>query len=413
MFSKTRKKIIVAIMTFLIVFLAVTLATIYGTSYYSLKKENKEMLDRYITLYSLDAPPFDGPPGLPPDIEEIDQLPPEVTVFRLSSFYSVAVSEEGEILSIDIDENGIYSENEIVTIAFDLLKKNRASGVTKKLMYQIEERDGYTLIAFIDTTVTESNMDRILVNTLIAGVIAVAVLFFAAVFLARIIVRPLEENDRKQKQFVSDAEHELKTPVSIVSTNVELLSRQIGENEWLSNIRYENERMSNLIKDLLDLSRAENSSFTPEIVDLSRLTEREVLPFEGIAYEHGLIITTRIMENITVKGNQNQLGQLISILTDNAVSHGSGGKEIQVELERDHRQAVLKVINEGEEIPENIREHLFDRFFRLDEARVETGGHYGLGLSIAKAIVTAHKGNIDVECPEGYIVFKVFLPLEK
>ena len=299
-----------------------------------------------------------------------------------------------------------------MSIAKELLSAGKSSGRTENLSFVIRERAGYTLVAFMDTTVTESSLSMLLHNVLIVGGAAIAVLFFISLFLSKQIIRPLEENDRQQKQFISDASHELKTPVSVISANAELLSRQLGENEWLANIRYENDRMGELIRQLLDLSRAEHKDTSMEDLDFSRIVTGEALAFESLAFDRGRILNTDIEEGIALTGNQTQLTQIVSVLLDNAVKHAAGG-EISLSLKRQGHSAVLSVENEGDEIPAEKRELLFDRFYRLDETRAGEGQHYGLGLSIAKAVAENHGGSIEVACPDGKVRFTVTLPIKK
>ncbi|MBQ6233498.1 MAG: HAMP domain-containing histidine kinase, partial [Clostridia bacterium] len=257
--------------------------------------------------------------------------------------------------------------------------------------------------------VTESSMKTLLHNVLIIGGVSIVILFFISLVLSRRIIRPLEENDKQQKQFISDASHELKTPVAVISTNAELLSRELGENEWLANIQYENERMGDLVKQLLDLSRAENTEAPMEAVDLTRIVTGEALAFESVAFDQGKTIRSDIDEGIHLTGNQAQLTQLTSILLDNAVRHGAGS-EIELSLKRQGHFAVLSIVNDGDEIPAEKLEHLFDRFYRVDEARNSEGHHYGLGLSIAKAVAEKHGGNISVSCKDGKVRFTVSIP---
>ena len=159
------------------------------------------------------------------------------------------------------------------------------------------------------------------------------------------IIRPLEENHIKQKQFISDAGHELKTPISVVSANAELLAREIGENQWLANIQYENERMGALVTQLLDLARMENVTPQMETVDFSHLVSGETLPFESVIYENGMVFNCEIQDKILVYGNSMQLKQITAILLDNAVKHSTAGGEILLTLKKEHGRAVLSVIN--------------------------------------------------------------------
>ena len=220
----------------------------------------------------------------------------------------------------------------------------------------------------------------------------------------------MEENYKRQKQFVSDAGHELKTPVAVVNANVELLSREIGENQWLSNIQYENERMSGLISQLLELARTENVKVPMETLDFSHLVLGEALPFETVAYENGLQLETDIAEGILLCGNDLQLKQLASILIDNAIRHSANGKAVVLRLRKEKNHAVFSVVNDGEQIPPEQQKHLFDRFYRGDESRTDDR-HYGLGLAIAKAIAGSHHGTIQVLCARGKVEFLVRLPL--
>ncbi len=418
MFSRSRKKIILSIMLSLILLFGVTLSVIMLASYHEIRQQSSEMLERYVELYSPDqeSEPEKAPdmkPGnqaLPGSAPQKGELPPDLGPgYQLSTFYSVAFSEDGTVLSVNDGANGLYSEEELVSTARDLMAKNRTAGQLDDLSYRISSKSGYTLVAFIDDTVTESSMRTLMHNVLIVGGIAIVVLFFISLQLSKRIIRPLEENDRQQKQFISDASHELKTPVAVISTNAELLSREIGENEWLSNIQYENERMGDLVTQLLDLSRAENAETPMEAVDLSRVVTGEVLAFESVAFDQGKTIQSDIDEEISVTGNPAQLTQLVSILLDNAVRHGTGS-EIELSCKRQGHSAVLCTVNDSDEIPAEKQAHLFDRFYRVDEARSSKDHHYGLGLSIAKAVVEKHGGNMSVSCKDGKVRFTATIP---
>ncbi len=404
-------------MASLILLFAVTLSVIMLASYHEIRRQSSEMLERYVELYSPDQQPDSGKApdakpgnqGFPSPGPKQGDPPPDLGPgFQLSTFYSVAFSEDGAVLSVNDGAKGLYSEDELISIARELLTKGKTAGRIDNLSYRISSRPGYTLVAFIDDTVTESSMKTLLHNVLIIGGASIVILFFISLVLSRRIIRPLEENDKQQKQFISDASHELKTPVAVISTNAELLSRELGENEWLANIQYENERMGDLVKQLLDLSRAENTETPMEAVDLTRIVTGEVLAFESVAFEPGKTTTSAIDDDIHVTGDQTQLTQLTSILLDNAVRHGTGS-EIELSLKRQGHTAVLSAANDGGEIPPEKLEHLFDRFYRVDEARSD-GHHYGLGLSIAKAVAEKHGGSISVSCKDGKVRFTVSIP---
>lgn len=421
MFKRSRKKIILAIMGSLVLLFAVTLSVILLASYREIRQENMAMLKRHVELYYLESDTGGPvvPPGAPPDMPDAPGLEPpgrppldQKPDYQLSTFYSVAFGENDTVIAVDNGEKEVYSEEELIGIAKEILAGNTVSGRFGALTYIVDRRPDYTLVALMDNTVSESGLSTLLHNVLIVGSAAILVMFFISLVLSGRIIRPLEENDQKQKRFISDASHELKTPVAVISTNAELLSREIGENEWLSNIVYENDRMGGLVRQLLDLSKAENAEIPMEQVDFSRVVTGETLALETLAFDCGRVFRTDIEDGIIFTGSKTQLTQLVSILLDNAIRH-SAGNEIGITLKRQGHHAVLCVVNDGDEIPQDKLEHLFDRFYRVDEARNSEGQHYGLGLSIAKAVVEKHDGSISVSCQNGKIRFIVSIPIKK
>lgn len=414
MFKKSRRKIVAAIMSILVLLWVGTLGVIYASSYFEMSNQNQEMLQAHAEMYVLpqsfegmippNRPRPDGNNGFNPGFD------PQSPMFQLSTFYTVAVSYDGDILEIKNEPPTVHSDDNLQKLAQSIIKENRQYGTDDNLAFYKEDKGGYTLVTFMDNTVVNENALTLFRYTLIFGGVALVLFFFLSVFLARKIVNPLEESYQKQKQFISDAGHELKTPVSVVSANAELLSREIGNNQWLQNIQYENERMGMLVGQLLDLARTENVTPQMEHIDFSRLVAGEALPFESVAFEKGLVLNSNITNGIGVEGNSTQLKQIVSILLDNAIRHSKEQGEVYLSLTKEHGYAKLSVINKGDEIPVEQREQLFERFYRVDTARNGEDKHYGLGLAIAKAIATSHKGYIEVQCFNGFVEFKVQIP---
>ncbi len=424
MFNKTRRKIVLTVVLSLVTLMTVTLATIYVSNRLSIRRENEETLATFVRRYTPDGPPAlpeeggekagnpDDRRGHPDERDGWDgRREMEESRFQLSTFYAVSFDQAGNVVKADNGNEALIGDEELVKKASAILESGKKSGVSGALTFLVEEKGDYTLVAMIDGTISENNQQTLLWQMLLIGSAALAVLVVISVFLARRIVRPLEENDARQKRFVSDAGHELKTPIAVISANSELLKRQIGENEWLANIDYENERMSDLVKQLLALSRAESGTLPAAPLDLSKLVDGEVLPFETLAFEKGVEIKAAVQEGIRVDGDANQLRQLVSILLDNALSHGTG-RVISLSLSRERHNALLTVTNLSDVPPEKAQ-RLFERFYRADEARGEDGSHYGLGLSIAQAITKAHGGAIRVSVKEGFVTFTVSLPAKK
>lgn len=408
MFKRSRKKIVAAIMAILVVLWVATLGVIYASSYLDMSRHNRQMLKAHSDMYVL---AHSAPDTHLPSSEKPKDRPKfaDEPMFRLSNFYTVAVDEAGTVLETINEPPTVHTNAGLEELALDIAADGGDYGTSGSLAYYRADKGGYTLVTFMDNTVINENAETLLRYTLIFGAAAIVVFFFLSVYIAKRIVRPLEDSFEKQKRFISDAGHELKTPVSVVSANAELLSREIGENQWLANIRYENERMGELVTQLLELARTESAAMQTELVDLSRLAAGETLPFESVAFEKGLDLESAITPDIFVEGDGGKLKQLVSILLDNAVSHAEGGT-VKITLAKERSHAVLSVTNEGAALSSTQREHLFDRFYRIDEARSADSNHYGLGLAIAKAICEAHRGHIEVGCRDGLVEFKAKIP---
>lgn len=394
-------------MCVLAVMFAATLGLIYFSSYREAYQKNTLMLERYAEAFWQNGNP-DGQETPPPPEDEAGA--PGDRIYSLSTFYAVEFSDVGDALSVDNSDNTGFSDEALIALCQPLSQLAEGNGVSDNWIYRVEHQNGETLVVLMDNIVMSDNMATLFNNMLLYGVIAIVLLLVPAFWMARAIVKPLEENFQKQRQFISDAGHELKTPIAVISANAEMLERGGVSNQWLENIRYENNHMGELVKQLLQLARAENVAPAMAKLDFSRLVTGSVLPFEIVAFEKEQTLSLQVQENVELTGNTEQLGNLISILVENALEYAPEGSVICISLKTEQHAAVLSVSNEGEDISESELENLFDRFYRRDEARSNTGGHYGLGLAIAKAIVTAHGGKIAVSCLKRQITFEARLP---
>lgn len=414
MFKRTRIRIVAAIMSVLAAVWVASLGIIYFFSYTEMSHRNREMLEAEADMYSLlrsdgQPPPDPRPENTSPSFKKDYSKSP---AFQLSVFYSVALDYDGRLLEIKNDRPAVHTDESLESLAQSIASGKEETGTVDNLLFRRTDKNGYLLVTFMDNTVINENAATLLRYTAIFGCIALVLFFFVSVVLARKIVAPIEESYEKQKRFISDAGHELKTPVSVVGANAELLQREVGNNRWLENIRYENEKMGLLVSQLLELARTENVRPTTEPLELGRLVAGEALPFESVAFEKGQSLKLDIQDGIYIDGNAAALKQLVSILLDNAISHSKGKGDISVSLEKRHRFCVLSVKNKGDELSGKDKKHIFDRFYRADPARNGEASHYGLGLSIAKAVAEAHFGTISVHCDNGEVEFKVQLPLK-
>ncbi|MGN0415881.1 MAG: sensor histidine kinase [Agathobacter sp.] len=250
-------------------------------------------------------------------------------------------------------------------------------------------------------------------GSFVAAVAGIIVLMVIAKRLSDLLVRPVDEAVMSEKKFMSNTSHELKTPLTVIRTNAELLHDEIGENKHLQYIQQETNRMISMVNQMLTLMRldgheASRNSYSYRV---DEALYNVIYPMESIAYEKKLQIDTHIQEGMCMTGDEEQMKQLVSILLDNAVSYSPEGGCIVVEAEISAKRFILSVSNPGEAISEKDKERLFERFYRKDEAREETGNHFGLGLSIAGSIVANHHGKITVESKNGRNIFRVNLPV--
>ena len=231
MFKKSRRKIVAAIMSVLVILWVGTLGVIYVSSYFEMVRQNQQMLKEHADMYVL---PQSIKGNMPKETKPGDNLGfrprfADTPMFRLSTFYTVALSYDGEIIDIKNNQSNIHTDDTLEKLAKDIVEKNRSMGTKKNLAFYRTDKKGYTLVVFMDNTVINKGAMTLFRYTLIFGGVSLVLFFFVSVFLARKIVQPLEEGYQKQKQFISDAGHELKTPISVVSANAELLSRELKD----------------------------------------------------------------------------------------------------------------------------------------------------------------------------------------
>ena len=304
--------------------------------------------------------------------------------------------------SISIDEKTANS------YANSVISSKSERGWISNYRYKIYDTESGKAIVFVDGSM---NRAALMQSTVIAGAVllACATLVLVLIFIfSKRAVRPIAESYEKQKQFITDANHELKTPLTLILANVEIAQDELGENEWLSDIRAEGNRMTELVNQLVALSRMDEDVNKINLVevDLGELVLDSVSEFEPLARNRGKQISVSVDRSVVCLGDEMLLHRLVGIFLDNAVKYCDDGGEISVNLEK-RRRITLTVENTYSAVGEIELNKLFDRFYRADKARKFTGG-YGIGLSMAKAIVEKHKGEVSVyKKDSAHIGFKV------
>lgn len=271
-------------------------------------------------------------------------------------------------------------------------------------------------LVFADISSERATLNGLVKTCCIIGVVGFLLFLWVSILLSKWAVRPVEQAWKQQRQFVAAASHELKTPLTVIMTNAELMQSptydESKREKFLGSILTMSGQMKRLIEQMLELARSDNAETKTVFaeVELSRLVTQTVLPFESVFFEKGLTLTTDVEENVRVAGDQTQLRELVEILLDNAQKYAGEKGRVWVALrKRGKSRCVLTVADEGEEIPPEALQNLFKRFYRADPARSRSGS-FGLGLSIAESIAIQHRGKIWAESKDGINRFSVELP---
>ncbi len=349
----------------------------------------------------------------------ISKMPDRIKPFGDNSLEPLFIDSEIYIISFDnsykikqvrnFTSDGKSKEEiiELINKDFSYDKVNKISNlyINKYIYYMNQDRE----LIVINNSLDNSRLLGSLQLSVLIFILVEIIIIYISIFLTKWLIKPVKESFDKQKQFICDASHELKTPLSVILASAETIESDSNNDKWLSNIKEEAERMNKLVIDLLDLTRTEELKENEilEEKDLSKIIYKTTLKFESLIYENNLEIDCDIEEDVKFKCQEERIKQLLGILLDNAIKHSLEKSKIRVSLRKDKDEVILKVINRGNPILDEEKELIFERFYRSDKARNRQDNRYGLGLAIAKNIVTNHNGVIKVECKNGYTSFIV------
>lgn len=349
--------------------------------------------------------------------EPINNLEDNQKIFMDIIVYTVLLDgrEIKDIISHteqDVNKSEVYDF--ALSIIDDNNYKNFQIGNLYFDKYSYLFRANNNLLIIVDNTNVRNNLLNMLRTSILIYILLEIIIILISLKLTSWIIKPVIDSFNKQKQFIADASHELKTPLSIIMASAEVLEKEPKSKKWLSNIKSESERMYKLITSLLDLAKLENDNeiYNYSQIDLSKAIQKSVLTFESLTYEKNLVLTSNITSEINIKGNLEQIKQLMAILLDNALSHTYKNGDIIVNLFKARNEIILEVKNKGEAISKEEENKIFERFYRGDSSRNRNDDRYGLGLAIAKSIVLNHQGKISASSSNGYTTFKIiFKPI--
>lgn len=420
MIKKLRRKFILTNMLLVSLVLLAVFLVLLGFNYRKLAEQSEASM-RMALLWNTEGPPrFEFGPAIQrePDFP-VNQFPQDVV--RRGSMvpvFVVSLDQDGSVKSVTGGGNVSVSQ-EVAEQAVAAVAADSGSIPTLDLRYLRETgRDGSVRIAFADKSWERSSLLPLLWSSLLVGGSALVFFFLISLFLSGLALKPAGQAWEQQRRFVADASHELKTPLTIILANTDILLSHPADtikerSKWLEYTRDEALRMKGLVEDMLFLAK-HDAALVPVLapsLDLSDLVQSSCLGFESVAFESGVTLESHIAPGLQIAGDPNSLRRLVGTLLDNACKYAEGERLVTVSLAREGEHAVFSVSNSGAPIPSEHLEHLFDRFYRSDNARSRQDGGYGLGLAIAKSIAENHKGTIAVTSGNEGTRFTLTLPL--
>lgn len=327
-------------------------------------------------------------------------------------FFRIFLDEDKKVTNVNMDHIAAVDEKKAVRMTKMAMLRRGKVGLVGSYRYRKEYKDGQVRsIIFLDCKENQSFYHLAVTITITVSTLLTCLITVIFAIASKRAVRPFEINSNRQKQFITDASHELKTPLAIISANAEVLQYKGDGNEWTQNIIDQTKHMGKLINQLLVLAKLDEVQEKSEKqeADLKLLLEETIEPFEEVATQKKVTLKLHLEEGVTIRVNREQIAQLVSILTENAAKYVNDGGKIVWRLTKTQHGAVLVVKNTTEkEIPDTKR--MFDRFYRSDSSRSSKTGGQGIGLSIAKKIVDSHKGSITAKAGDGMVTFRVSLP---
>ena len=399
-----------------VVVLGIIVAFINTVNYFYTNERSEIRLD-FIAKNDNLFPEKEQLPGVENGNEEDDSeesnLIDEETPFD-TRYFTVTFRNDGAIIGTDIQRVKRVTNEEAIVYAAAVFQNESQEGYYKDYKYRAIYHEEKVIYIFLDVSRELTSFRSFLTSSIIISAIGAVVIFAFLIILANFIFKPIIESYEKQKRFITDAGHELKTPLAIIEANAEVIEMENGESEWITSIKKQTGRLVKLTESLVTLSRMEEAvgSSTHSIFSLSDTASEIAESWRIVAEAKGKSLIYYAEPEILIKGSKNDIAQLISILLDNAVKYSSNSGDITLNIEKNALSAILTLSNRVDEIEVGSQNVLFNRFYRRDSSRNSGKGGFGIGLSMAKSIVMNHKGKISAYSEDGKsLTFSIQLPL--
>ena len=328
-------------------------------------------------------------------------------------YFSVHISEDGTVSSVDTKNIAAVDSEQAEEYAVSVYSSGEKRGTVDTYRFLRSGSGDGTVIVFTDITQKMNSFTSFLFASILIASAGLGAVFFLIWMFSGRIIRPIAESYEKQKQFITDAGHDIKTPITIINADAEVLEMEKGKSEWLDDIRLQTDRLAELTRDLIFLSRMEEDDPGIQKIEFpfSEVAQEAAQSFQSMARTQGKDFSLDIEPMLTVVGDEKSVRQLVTILTDNAVKYSPEGGDIRITAARKGRKVLLKVYNTtADAVSREDIKHMFDRFYRSDKSRNSEKGGYGIGLSIAKAVAEAHGGEIAAQ-PAGEKALEITVTL--
>lgn len=398
MIKKLRKKLTAIAMLSISLVLVLVIFSINLLNYQgSMENLNRTMDDLIANEGTFRREDFDDPYSERPNIAFAPR------------FFSVTLNGEGDAVKINLKNFNELSESEASSIAASLAEERKTKGFYDKLMFRAETlTGGDTLYVFLDASIQIEQFFLYLLVSVLVGLSSLFVVFVLIWALSKQMIRPFEENYRRQKRFITDAGHEIKTPLTIIGADVEVIELENGASEWTESLKNQVVRLHTMTKKLIYLAKMDEVvSVMKTGFSISAALNEIVNSFSPRIRGENREVDTDIEENVDFVGDENSIKELFSVLIDNAIKYSDPGSTIRIRLYRD-KNLVILFQNQAENIKKGNYSALFERFYRLDATRNSATGGSGIGLSIAESVVGMHRGQIEAYSEkDGYITFKI------
>ena len=337
------------------------------------------------------------PPIMEPEIPEGDEFYPitEDTPYE-TRFFSVILDEYGNTLYADTKKISSIDDQEASSYAETLFKENKTNGFYGKLRYSCLKNDEGTMYIFIDCSNSINMANNFLIYSLIFSVVGVGAFFVLLIFLSKVMIKPVADSYIKQKQFITNASHDIKTPLTIISADTEIIEMENGESEWTNDVKSQITRLTDLTNKLVLLSKIDETAYQMNKIDIdiSALLTEVIKSYNSISHNKKINVKSSIEKEILLNGNLDMIKQMFSLIVDNAFKYSIDEGNIDINLSKIGKQIKFTIENDVDSIEIGDHKKIFERFYRLDSSRNSSTGGHGIGLSVVKEIVLLHKGKI-------------------